>query len=152
MQAAGEQALTDPVQREPAVPPVADASRTVRRGWLLAVCALVAFTAERITGIEIVQLYSDEERTLARFDDRLAPYRSANVSTNVWDALMYAMVDGVTSIKMALMHVVGVSKAKVSYDRREARVTFDDEKTNVVALTEATKDVGYPSFLADRQP
>lgn len=64
---------------------------------------LVSFTAERITGIEIVQLYSDEERSLARFDQRLAPYRNANVSTNLWDALMYAMVDGVTSITMALM-------------------------------------------------
>ena len=50
-----------------------------------------------------MQLYSDEARSLARFDARLAPYRNANVSTNLWDALMYAMVDGVTSITMALM-------------------------------------------------
>jgi mercuric ion binding protein len=56
------------------------------------------------------------------------------------------------TIRMALMRIVGVSKAKVSYDRREARVTFDDAKTSVAALTEATKDVGYPSFLADQQP
>jgi mercuric ion binding protein len=56
------------------------------------------------------------------------------------------------TIRIALMHVVGVSKAKVSYDRREARVTFDDAKTNVAALTEATKGVGYPSFVADQQP
>jgi mercuric ion binding protein len=56
------------------------------------------------------------------------------------------------TIRMALMRVAGVSKAKVSYDRREARVTFDDSKTNVAALTEATKDVGYPSFLSDKQP
>jgi mercuric ion binding protein len=40
----------------------------------------------------------------------------------------------------------------VSYDRREARVTFDDSKTDVAALTQATKDVGYPSFLSDQQP
>ena len=56
------------------------------------------------------------------------------------------------TIRMALMRVVGVSKAKVSYDRREARVTFDDSKTDVAALTAATQDVGYPSFLADQQP
>jgi mercuric ion binding protein len=56
------------------------------------------------------------------------------------------------TIRMALMRVVGVSKAKVSYDRREARVTFDDSKTDVTALTDATKDVGYPSFLSDQQP
>ena len=56
------------------------------------------------------------------------------------------------TIRLALMHVTGVSKAKVSYDKREARVTFDDAKTNVAALTKATTDVGYPSFEGDSQP
>jgi mercuric ion binding protein len=56
------------------------------------------------------------------------------------------------TIRLALMHVSGVSKAKVSYDKREARVTFDDAKTSVVALTKATTDVGYPSFESDSQP
>ena len=56
------------------------------------------------------------------------------------------------TIRLALMHVTGVSKAKVSYDKREARVTFDDAKTNVAALTKATTDVGYPSFESDSQP
>lgn len=56
------------------------------------------------------------------------------------------------TIRLALMHVAGVSKAKVSYDKREARVTFDDAKTSVAALTKATMDVGYPSFESDFQP
>jgi mercuric ion binding protein len=56
------------------------------------------------------------------------------------------------TIRIALLRVAGVSRAKVSYDRREARVTYDDSKTDVAALTEATKDVGYPSFLSDQQP
>ena len=56
------------------------------------------------------------------------------------------------TIRMALLRVAGVSKAKVSYDRREARVTFDDSKTNIAALTDATQEVGYPSFLSDKQP
>jgi mercuric ion binding protein len=56
------------------------------------------------------------------------------------------------TIRLALMHVTGVTKAKVSYDKREARVTFDDTKTNVAALTKATTDVGYPSFESDSQP
>jgi mercuric ion binding protein len=53
------------------------------------------------------------------------------------------------TIRVALMHIAGVSKAKVSYDKREARVTYDDTKTNVAALTKATTDVGYPSFQSD---
>ena len=56
------------------------------------------------------------------------------------------------TIRMALMHVTGVSNAKVSYDKREARVTFDDAKTSVAELTKATTNVGYPSFESDSQP
>jgi periplasmic mercuric ion binding protein len=56
------------------------------------------------------------------------------------------------TIRLALMHITGVSRARVSYDKREARVTFDDAKTNVAALTKATTDVGYPSFESDFQP
>jgi mercuric ion binding protein len=53
------------------------------------------------------------------------------------------------TIRLALMHIKGVSSAKVSYDKREARVTYDDAQTNLSALTKANADVGYPSFEAD---
>lgn len=51
------------------------------------------------------------------------------------------------TIKAALNKVPGVSRAKVSYERREAVVVFDDSKTNVDALKKATSDAGYPSFI-----
>ena len=50
------------------------------------------------------------------------------------------------TIRVALMKVPGVSKAVVSYARRNAKVTYDDTKTNVAALTKATEGAGYPSF------
>jgi len=53
------------------------------------------------------------------------------------------------TIRLALLHIKGVSKAKVSYDKREARVTYDDTQTTLDALKKATSDVGYPSFEAD---
>ncbi len=53
------------------------------------------------------------------------------------------------TIKVALLKVSGVSRAVVSYARRNAKVSFDDTKTNVTALTKATEDAGYPSFLAE---
>jgi mercuric ion binding protein len=53
------------------------------------------------------------------------------------------------TIRVALMKVPGVSKAVVSYARRDARVTFDDARTDVAALTRATEAAGYPSFPAD---
>ena len=64
---------------------------------------LIAFVAERIAGIEIVQLYRDEARSVAKLEERMAPYLRANVVANVWDALMFAVVDGTSSITMALM-------------------------------------------------
>ncbi|MFN3914869.1 MAG: mercury resistance system periplasmic binding protein MerP [Aquabacterium sp.] len=52
------------------------------------------------------------------------------------------------TVKKALTKVAGVSKIDVNLDRREAKVTFDDTKANVEALTRATKDAGYPSTVA----
>jgi mercuric ion binding protein len=53
------------------------------------------------------------------------------------------------TIKLAIVRVPGVSRVVVSYAHRNAKVTFDDAKTNVAALTKATDGAGYPSFLAD---
>jgi mercuric ion binding protein len=51
------------------------------------------------------------------------------------------------TVKKALTQVFGVAKTQLSLDKREAKVTFDDEKTNAQALTRATKDAGYPSTV-----
>ncbi|HFH4753868.1 mercury resistance system periplasmic binding protein MerP [Pseudomonas aeruginosa] len=51
------------------------------------------------------------------------------------------------TVKKALTKVDGVQKAEVSYEKREAVVTFDDAKTNADALTKATANAGYPSSV-----
>jgi len=51
------------------------------------------------------------------------------------------------TVKKALTKVDGVQKAEVSYEKREAIVTFDDAKTNADALTKATANAGYPSSV-----
>ncbi len=51
------------------------------------------------------------------------------------------------TVKKALGKVAGVAKTEVNLDKREATVTFDDARTNVDALTRATRDAGYPSTL-----
>lgn len=55
------------------------------------------------------------------------------------------------TIRIALQKVAGVKKAAVSYERRNAIVTYDDRLTNVAALTRATEQAGYPSFEADNR-
>ena len=52
------------------------------------------------------------------------------------------------TIKKALTDVDGVTDAEVSFDKKEAVVTFDDAKTDVSTLIEATTDAGYPSRVA----
>lgn len=51
------------------------------------------------------------------------------------------------TIKAALNKVPGVSKVKVSYERREAVVVFDDSKATVDDLKKATANAGYPGML-----
>ena len=51
------------------------------------------------------------------------------------------------TVRKALQKVGGVIEAKVTWEPREAIVTFDDTRTNAQALTEATRNAGYPSTV-----
>lgn len=51
------------------------------------------------------------------------------------------------TVKKALSKVAGVTKIDVSFEKKEAVVTFDDTKTTMQALTHATTDAGYPSTV-----
>lgn len=51
------------------------------------------------------------------------------------------------TVKKALNGVAGVNKTEVSYERKEALVTFDDAKTDVEALIKATTNAGYPASV-----
>ena len=55
------------------------------------------------------------------------------------------------TVKKALSKVNGVSKVEVSYEKKEARVTFDDAKTDTKALVKATTDAGFPSKPESQQ-
>lgn len=51
------------------------------------------------------------------------------------------------TIRVALKRVEGVQEADVSYEDRQAVVTFDDSETTVQALTDATTNAGFPSTV-----
>lgn len=53
------------------------------------------------------------------------------------------------TVKKALTQVEGVTRAEVDYAARQAVVTFDDARTGVASLTQATADAGYPSTLKE---
>jgi mercuric ion binding protein len=49
------------------------------------------------------------------------------------------------TVKASLEAVPGVAKVVVSYEDKTAIVTYDDSKTDVKTLTNATTGAGYPS-------
>jgi mercuric ion binding protein len=51
------------------------------------------------------------------------------------------------TVEKALNGVDGVTAVDVSFEEKMAKVTFDDKKTTAEALTEATKNAGYPSIV-----
>jgi periplasmic mercuric ion binding protein len=48
-------------------------------------------------------------------------------------------------VKQSLAKVSGVQSIAVSFERKTATVTYDDQKTAPDALTSATTQAGYPS-------
>ena len=48
-------------------------------------------------------------------------------------------------VGQTLARVPGVLDVNVSYDDQVAIVRYDDDRTDVTALTQATADVGFPS-------
>lgn len=66
-----------------------------------------AFMAERVDGVGIIQLFGAEDRTTARFDRRNVQYRDATQTANVYDAAMFALVDGAERIFTAALLLWG---------------------------------------------
>ena len=64
---------------------------------------------------------------------------------------MYCEVCPIT-VKKSLEKVPGVSKVNVSFEAKEAVVTYDDAKTNVGKLTAATTAAAPPSPLSRVAP
>lgn len=59
---------------------------------------------------------------------------------------MYCEVCPIT-VRKALEKVPGVSKVSVSFERKEAAVTFDDARASINALEDATFEAGYESTV-----
>jgi len=75
-----------------------------------ALAAMNAFLAERLAGIEVLQLYGQEERAAARMRALDVAHRDANVENNYYDASLYAIIDGLASVCVALMLGYGATR------------------------------------------
>jgi len=68
-----------------------------------ALASVNAFLSERVDGVEVVQLFGNEAHSESLFDTRNQRYRAATTRSNIYDSLMYAVVDGSASIGVAVM-------------------------------------------------
>lgn len=64
---------------------------------------LNAFLNECITGISIIQIFNRERDEEQRFSELNASYRDANMPVIFWDASLYALVEALSSIAIALI-------------------------------------------------
>lgn len=62
-----------------------------------------AYLAERLGGIELIQLFNHEAHTQAEFEKRNTVYKDATIRSNIYDALMYAVVDGMGTVCIGVM-------------------------------------------------
>ncbi len=80
--------------------------RALRKLYLLTregLARVNGYLAERMSGMEIVQLFGHEQPTIKRFDDLNRRFRDDAIKANVFDAFMYALVDGVGQMCIAVM-------------------------------------------------
>lgn len=51
------------------------------------------------------------------------------------------------TVKKAISGVEGVTRTEVDFDKRQAVVSYDDARTNVKQIMQATANAGYPSSV-----
>lgn len=65
--------------------------------------SLNAFLNECISGISIIQIFNRERDEERRFSELNASYRDANMPVIFWDASLYALVEALSSLAVALI-------------------------------------------------
>lgn len=78
-------------------------SRMVYRAIRERIARINAFLQETISGMLVVQLFAQEEKTFGEFDRHNAAHRDANHLSNIYESSLFSLVEAVSSISVALM-------------------------------------------------
>ncbi|MBI3801503.1 MAG: ABC transporter ATP-binding protein [Deltaproteobacteria bacterium] len=78
-------------------------SRAVYRVIRERIARINAFLQETLSGITVVQLFAQEKKLFAEFEQRNREHRDANHLSNVYEATLFSMVEAVSSLSLALM-------------------------------------------------
>ncbi len=69
-----------------------------------------AYLQESIYGMKTIRLFASEETTFAKYDKLNKEYSDAQNRSNVYDAALFSIVEGITSISTALIIWYGASQ------------------------------------------
>jgi len=117
------------------------------------VARLNAFLQEHLTGMAVVQLFNQEERTRRRFDAINREHRDVNIASIFYYALFYPLIEVIAAVSGALIIwygtgwardgtiTVGVLVAFLQYSRRFFQPIADlSEKFNVMQAAMAAAE------------
>jgi ATP-binding cassette subfamily B protein len=62
-----------------------------------------AYLQESLNGMKTLQLYSAEDEALSKYDSLNKQYSDAQNKSNIYDSLLYSVVEGITSVATALV-------------------------------------------------
>ncbi|MCB9778839.1 MAG: ABC transporter ATP-binding protein [Alphaproteobacteria bacterium] len=80
-----------------------------------ALAAVNAFMAERIDGVEVVQLYGHEAVAAAQFDRRNQHFRGLTTRSNVYESAIFSLVDGFSSIVVGALLWFGAGELSATF-------------------------------------
>lgn len=69
-----------------------------------------AFLQECLNGVKTVQLYAAEKKVLHQFDKKNHKFFKAQCKSNIYDATLFSMIDGLTSVTMVLIILYGTGQ------------------------------------------
>lgn len=119
-----------------------------------------AFMQEHLSGVRLVQLFNQEARTVSTFKSRNVLNLRANQSSNIYDAALYAVMEGMASLSIALLLwygglkvlsgvlTVGLLAAFIEYTQK-VYVPIKEFSSKVAQLQQAVAAIERVSELLD---
>lgn len=83
-------------------------ARTAFRAVRAKLSAMNGFLNEAISGMGLIQSFTQEQTQAARFDEANRAYRDENFAAIRFDAMTYAVVEGLSSVAVASLLLLGV--------------------------------------------
>ncbi|MSQ47138.1 MAG: ABC transporter ATP-binding protein [Deltaproteobacteria bacterium] len=83
-----------------------------------------AFLQETLSGIVVVQLFAQEKKFFAEFNQRNRDFRDANHLSNIYEASLFSLVEAAGSIAVAVMLWYGASRVGAGFIALGTLVAF----------------------------